>query len=96
MTACALIFARKSVDVAARCFSLHQHTQVVLAGSMVWTARSPPGLSQPARGYVALSLPVAVPNRSGMASQQSVLAVLQGNDVVHLLDVTTGQSFIQV
>lgn len=61
---------------------------------MMWTARSPGGLGDPVRGCVALSLPVA--NASETASRQSVLAILQGNDVVHLLDVTSGQSFIQV
>ena len=59
----------------------------------MWTARSPAGLGDPVRGCVALSLPVA---NSQAGARQSVLAILQGNDVVHLLDVTSGQSFIQV
>jgi hypothetical protein len=60
----------------------------------MWTARSPTVLGHPVRGCVALSLPVAF--NSEVAGRQSVLAILQGNDVVHLLDVTSGQSFIQV
>jgi hypothetical protein len=61
---------------------------------MTWTARSPAGLRDPVRGCVALSLPVAF--NTEVAARQSVLAILQGNDVVHLLDVASGQSFIQV
>jgi hypothetical protein len=92
----AIIFLIYDIFIVIVCTRSAIDHSVHAGENPIWTVRCPDGLTRPTRSCVALSVPVSIPGVVAAPVHSSVLAVLQGNDVVHLLDVTKGTSFIQV